>query len=583
MTFSNYKIIQFFKLFIIEAAIIIAYLFVLNNYIGKVQTTIVADGVGYYDYLPSIFIHKDINRHNSPRTSDSELYNRVNLTGVYVDYEDYKVNMYPAGTAFLNLPFFAITYFTTNLDGNDNDGYQKPFQMSIFYAAIFYLFLALIFLRKVLELYDVKSYIIVISQLILVFATPVAYYVHFEASFSHVYSLFAITALVYFAKSYFKNGKFKDFLWASAFFGLVFILRQVNVLVLVFIPFLAGSFDILKERILALFEYWKYLIFGVLIFFLVASIQFLVWYLQTGVFLLYSYQNYGFNWLQPEFFNILFSFKKGLFIYTPVLIFSLIGLIWFALKKKYFFVFSWLFAFLFITYVFSAWGSWFYGCSFGLRAYIDFFTLFLIPIALMVNGFIWVFRILIILIMLAAIPVNMIQVYQYKEYILHWIDMDSVKYRQIFLKTSEKYKGLLWKRHYDLYHYRILKEIDFENVKTPIQTSDRLLDIKYSEIPEIENLELIMVEFDGIIREADNTHAIFCINYEADKRNFLWRDIYLVHFQEEGFDKMQKGIFFFEIPASMDNDEKIMTFDILTMLDEANLKNVKIKFLARNN
>jgi len=34
--------------------VVLTYLFIINNYIGNADKTINADGIGYYDYLPSI-------------------------------------------------------------------------------------------------------------------------------------------------------------------------------------------------------------------------------------------------------------------------------------------------------------------------------------------------------------------------------------------------------------------------------------------------------------------------------------------------------------------------------------------------
>jgi len=45
-----------------ELLIIFLFIFLINNYFGNADETIKADGVGYYDYLPSLFIHHDLVR-----------------------------------------------------------------------------------------------------------------------------------------------------------------------------------------------------------------------------------------------------------------------------------------------------------------------------------------------------------------------------------------------------------------------------------------------------------------------------------------------------------------------------------------
>ncbi len=44
-----------------ELLILFLFLLLLNNFIGHPSQVIVADGKGYYDYLPALFIYNDLN------------------------------------------------------------------------------------------------------------------------------------------------------------------------------------------------------------------------------------------------------------------------------------------------------------------------------------------------------------------------------------------------------------------------------------------------------------------------------------------------------------------------------------------
>jgi hypothetical protein len=140
------------KLIGVEGLIIFALIFTFNNYIGNVKKTISADGEGYYDYLPSLFIHHDLIRNDIPFSKDSVFYSRL-ANPPYVSYGDFKVNKYPCGTAVLQLPFFMYSYFTTLRENNSTDGYQFPFQKAIFYSAIFCFCISKI---KIIKKSDVK-------------------------------------------------------------------------------------------------------------------------------------------------------------------------------------------------------------------------------------------------------------------------------------------------------------------------------------------------------------------------------------------------------------------------------------------
>lgn len=283
---------------------IILFIVSINNYIGNTDLTIQADGIGYYDYLPATFIYHDLYRIND---SSGKLNARVSQQkGAYVETENGNwVNKYAPGAAVL----------------------QLPYQKSVFYAALFYLFLALVFIHLLLKTYAIPSWIIVFLQLLLALATGVTHYANVEASFSHVYSLFAITAFLYFARKFFIERQYPFFLWASFFFGLILILRPVNGIILAAVPFIAGTFDQVREGFKYLYKKYLVALAGLFIVLLFAGFLSLVWYMQCEQWVLNTYQNEeGFYFLNPQIFNILFSYKKGLFVYTPVLLLAFLAL-----------------------------------------------------------------------------------------------------------------------------------------------------------------------------------------------------------------------------------------------------------------
>ena len=75
-----------------------------------------------------------------------------------------------------------------------------------------------------------------------------------------------------------------------------------------------------------------------------------------------------------------FSPNNGLFIYAPVLILFLIGLVLMIRqgnKMGYFY----LFLFAIISYLFASWWNWWFGCSLGARSFVEFYAFFSFPIA----------------------------------------------------------------------------------------------------------------------------------------------------------------------------------------------------------
>lgn len=562
------------KPLLVDIVVIIVLIFSINNYIVRDYTNIKSDGIGYYDYLPSIFIHGDLNRKDHSKKSNPKLYERVSQIQNYLDYNERVVNKYPVGTAVLQTPFFYFTYLKHGDKNSLDDGYQDYYHKSIYHASLFYAFLAIVFMRMLLSLYSVKRHVIIICQLLVLLGTTITNYVHYDASFSHVYSFFAITAFLYFTKAFFIKKQFKYFLWACAFLGLIVILRQINGLILFFVPFLAGSFKELKEMVLLTFKHYKQLIFGLVLFSLVVSIQLIVWYLQTGSFIVYSYQGEGFNWTEPEIFKILWSYRKGLFVYTPVLFICLFGLVWFLIKKKYYLLFTWLGFFLFLTYVLSSWWHWQYGASYGLRAYIDYYTIFFIPFALLLNGLRLPSQIIIITLAGLTIPVNLIQTYQYKKYILHWEDMDKEKYWKVFLKTDDKYQGLLWKSNFDQNKHNLEKEISVGDINVSKGKTKTIEVTKLNELANFDKITAIQVLIDHNYQESIDTY----IGVEI-KESYLYKAP-LIRFAQKDFNEFQEGRFTYEFDPIENSSSKKVKLKIFAE-ESLKLQNVRLKFFSK--
>lgn len=563
-----------------ELLVIVLFLTSINNFIGNVDLTIQADGIGYYDYLPATFIYHDLNRLHKEEDTLATL--RVSaMKGTYVPTQNGAwVNKYAVGTAVLQLPFFMYAYLNDDAKEDGVKGYQLPFQKSVFYAALFYLFLALIFLKLLLQLYEIKPWAIWLSQLWIALATGLTHYTNFEASFSHVYSLFAITAFLFFTRKFFLQKAHASFIWASVFFGLILLLRPVNVLILAAVPFVAGSYDTFKDGLSYLFKRFALLFWGVIIVGVFVAFMSLIWYIQCGEFFLNTYQSEeGFYFLNPQILNILFSYKKGLFIYTPILVLAFVGLFVWVRNVRYFEVITWLSFFALLTYILSAWWSWFYGCSYGLRAYIEFFPIFFIPIAALVQTEKKILRMAVVLFGFACLYLNLVQTYQYKEYILHWIDMDKSSYWKVFGKTERKYKGLLWKRSYNLDEYKMIE-------KLPLFSSNNLSDtlqIPTKQILLFSTVSLVEIKLSSNFKEESEMRVYLKIKDRNSGKYYYEYHVPLIHFLSLNgvYGQSQMGSYFFEIPlAPKDSDCQLEVF--LSQLNEVDsVSNFELKCYQR--
>jgi len=562
-----------------EFILIFLLIFILNTIIGKQDIKINGDGKGYYDYLPSLFIHHDFTRNDLLVSVDSLSYKRINSVGIYNDFENRKLNKYSCGTAIFQFPFFITTYFLTERDGTLDDGYQKYFQKSIYYAALFYLFLGLVFFKKILKLYFIPEYIIKLSQLFIVFSTSIIHYTNIDPAYSHIYSFFALTSFIYLVKKYFENQQIKYFIYACVVLGFIFILRQINVLIILFIPFLATYFETFKQGVITIFKHPKHLILGVFMFISIVSIQCLVWYLQVGKWVVYSYQKEGFNFLSPEFFNILFSYQKGLFLYAPILLIATLTSFLFLYQKKYYLLYTWLGFFILLTYFLSSWWCWYYGASFGQRPFIEFYAIFFIPFAVFLQQLSNFRQIVFISLSTLTIPLSLIQSYQYKEFILHWVLMDKGKYWDIFLKTDDKYKGFVWKNKIDSTNYTELKKIKLGDFCGGKKNTINLLTASTSSIQNFNNVTFLQLSFENEFKETDDAKIKVSIIENGTFYNYCY-EINLIQFTENKFNILHKGIFNFEIKPTIVTANQVVKIELITQHGVIKLKNVQLKFLA---
>lgn len=332
-----------------------------------------ADGDGYYSYLPALLINKDLqslNPYDYETHRDYLPYPAFNLwegTGKYL-------NKYPPGTAIFLLPMFLMASFISLVVGLPVDGYNDIFQYFVGLSAGIFLLLGLFLLYKIYQKRFSKK-IIILSLLSLFLSTNLISYTAFNPIFSHIYSFFTISLSLYLILRWsLKPQSFLLSLFLGLSFGLNFLVRNTNILVLLFwLLFGVYSLGSAKQKIKLIVKNKKTagLIFVTMIF--VVSPQFLYYHLITGHWLVFSYFKEGFNFFNPAWYGVLFSPRRGLFFWAPILLIS--GLSVFDFKKyKDWFLAGLVYLFC-QTYVIASWHQWWYGDAFGHRAFIDSFPI----------------------------------------------------------------------------------------------------------------------------------------------------------------------------------------------------------------
>ena len=427
---------------------------IINNWIFKPHNILSWDVFGYYLYLPLQFIYNDLGLKNiSIVNSIIEKYNNTATfyQGVQMPEGNY-VMKYSAGMAVLYSPFFALGHLFAIILNYPCDGFSLPYQYSIFIGSIFYSIIGIYFLSKILLEFFSRR-IAAITLLLLVFGTN--YIAHItmygQNAMSHNYLFTSYTIIIWYSICWHKTYKLKHAIILAFASGFT-ILSRPSEIVCLGIPLFWGIFnkESFIEKIRTLKEKLNQLVIFTIILLLIGSIQFIYWKIQTGKFLYNSYggnPGEGFEFFHPFITELLFSFRKGWFIYTPIMFLALFGfIIIFKLRKDIFYTF-----FLFFIaniYIVSSWSCWWYAQSFSQRSVIQMY-----PIMAIILGFLihWILdqkiiiRNLLLIFLSLFVFLNIFQSIQFHKGIIHGDRMTYSYYIKTFgkLNVNEEDKKLL--------------------------------------------------------------------------------------------------------------------------------------------
>lgn len=342
-----------------------------------------SDGFGYYAYLPALV--------------------RGDFTFGFIEAEDWEhslkliqaegglVNKYPVGVAIMESPFFfaahLLSLFRDALTGSVTaTGYSNLYQYMVLFGGVFYWMAGTVLLYRLLTGYlGFTKKVSLLACVVITYGTNLFHYASYDACFSHVYSYFLFNLFLYYLCWYEeREAEHQNKWWHTCLFGffagLIFMCRNTNILfVLTYVCYGVRNWETLKARAVVILKPSRAVPI-ILTGFVTLFPQLFYWHMATGHWFAYSYGDEPFYWLAPQLGNFLFSVRKGLFFWSPILVLAVIGMVAASRKREKLYVGLAAF-FLVIVYVSSAWWSWYYGGSFGQRVAVDFMCLFTIFMA----------------------------------------------------------------------------------------------------------------------------------------------------------------------------------------------------------
>ena len=401
------------------------------------------DVFGYYLYLPATFIYHDL------RLTDISWVNRL-IEEYQTTATFYQATAMPAGgwvlkyslgMALLNAPGFFVAHIFSLLAGYKPDGFSLPYQYAWVISGLVYTAIGIWMFRKImLEFFDDKTASILL--VIIVLATNYFQLTAFEGYLSHNYLFTIYTFIVWFTIRWHQQPRWQYSVGLGLAMGLAILVRPSE-LVCILIPLLWNISSKLNfsQKTALLKSNFRH-IFLVAFAIIVGGLpQLLYWKYSSGHWLFYSYNNpgEGFDFGQPYLLEVLFSFRKGWFIYTPVMLFAVVGFASLYKRSKALF-YTILIYFLVNLYIVSSWTCWWYaGGSYSQRALLSSYVLLAIPLGYLIQqARTWnkSLQILLFSVIGLMLFLNIFQTWQWTHRVIDRTRMTKAYYFAIFGKTA---------------------------------------------------------------------------------------------------------------------------------------------------
>jgi hypothetical protein len=338
----------------------------------------------------------------------------------------------------------------------DAGGYSIPYRIAMQFGVAFYLLIALFSFRSVLKRFF-SEWVTALTILAIVVGTNMYYYSVIEATMSHSYSFLLFSIFLWLTMKWHDKPSWLTTIFIGLVLGVITLIRPTNILIsLVFILWGVDSWKAFKKRVAYFLKSYPKVLMMIFCFILVWIPQLIYWKVVTGDLFYYSYGGEeGFYFTHPHFLKGLFSWRKGWFLYTPLMAFAFVGFPFMLKRKntKSAFLPVSLYTFVNMWVIFS-WWCWWYGGGLGNRAFVESYVVLAIPRASLLSYLLTrkklVVKIATVFVLACLITHSIYQTKQYYFGAIHWDSMTKESYIDSMgrFKPSEDFSKLIRKPDY---------------------------------------------------------------------------------------------------------------------------------------
>lgn len=401
------------------------------------------DVFGYYLYLPATFIHHDPLLHDIGWVHEAMRTHEVSGTLYQLSTapdDSTPIYFFLMGMALCYAPFFLLGHVIAIASGAPADGFSAPYQVAVAVGCMVYVGIGLVHLRRILLRYFSDT---VAAAVIAVIVLGTNYLQFTTAKDLETASfLFCwMAVLVWNTLRWHEEQRRANLLWTAFAIALITLIKPSEVLCGL-IPLLWGVHDraSFRAKVRLLAVHGKDLLYAAVLGLCVLAPQLLYWRTMTGGFLYDSYKNpgVGLDLTRPHIGEVLFSFRKGWLIYTPVMLFALAGLV--PLYRRLRPVFWAVVLYGAVSfYIIASWSEWWYGASYSIRPMITLYVLLALPLGMAFTVIVErrrAVRTAGIAAVTALVLLNLFQLWQFRSWVIHPYRTTRAYYLAVFGRLS---------------------------------------------------------------------------------------------------------------------------------------------------
>jgi hypothetical protein len=330
-----------------------------------------SDGFNFYLYAPSWLIYHD---------TTLEALAKDWYGGAYPPFSGILrwpgtgrwMNRHPIGVAVLMFPFVVVADLLTRWSNLPRDGFSFYYQHAAALAGLAYFLAGLAVLRRTLSRHF-DPVVTLWTLVAITWGTNLFHYAVYDGTFSHVFSFALICALVELSDLWWA----RPMRWHATALGvvaaLIVLTRHTNVLFLLLVPlWRVGAWSRVGGRIKELWQRRGAVLAMAAVAAVAVAPQAVLYKAATDRWLVNSYalHDVEFTFLSPHLFGAFLSTQRGLFFWSPVLLFAVAGMVVARGWARQVLAPSAV-VLGFNAWLIASWYEWQFGASYGHRAFVD--------------------------------------------------------------------------------------------------------------------------------------------------------------------------------------------------------------------